>query len=575
MKKPKYINRIFLRITLIGYAGLLILLLVMDFMMIQNSREEREREMLSALEQSGERIGNEIRSMNNYLYGVYEENENFRALAEGASGSEEYEYAYRLNNSLRIYQATGEWMDGYYLAYGGEKEPQWLYHNNRSDEFPEINNEIKELAMNYIRSGRVTEYASFRYEGASGEIYWVTLYKRQKAILIGINYLDKYIRHLEGSDLGFIDLMFYTADSYESGEKEALHRWEKELGQISGTELCLQKESEYLIGSRIDSREIWILATADASWAQNLSAAEAILLLITLASIVAVIIFYRQMVRILIRPMYRLVDVMEQIRNGSSRQIPDLQMPYYELNLVNVILRNMVDELRSEKLKHYEETISRKEAELQFLQLQLNPHFYLNCLKTLNAMAADRGLQDMQELILQISVYLRYLLSVGRRTVTLREELEFTGNYIALQRLLSDRKIEIETEIEEGIGECEVPILCVQTFVENSVKYASKDLLNQTLRLRIEIHRLQMEGGEALDITVSDNGQGYPEERLADLNARDRYSAENVGINNLKKRCNLLYGEAAEYSFYNMEGAVSELILPVKQGGVDENLIGG
>ena len=78
---------------------------------------------------------------------------------------------------------------------------------------------------------------------------------------------------------------------------------------------------------------------------------------------------------------------------------------------------------------------------------------------------------------------------------------------------------------------------------------------------------LETEDGRFLDICVRDNGAGYSEALLQQIN--DRPQAENgstdnigVGIRNLQRRCELHFGGRAEYNFYNEGGAVSELILP-------------
>ena len=63
----------------------------------------------------------------------------------------------------------------------------------------------------------------------------------------------------------------------------------------------------------------------------------------------------------------------------------------------------MVSEIEKQKMLSYEETIEKQKAQMQYLQLQLKPHFYLNGLKTLNALTLARDWEKSQELILHIS----------------------------------------------------------------------------------------------------------------------------------------------------------------------------
>ena len=84
------------------------------------------------------------------------------------------------------------------------------------------------------------------------------------------------------------------------------------------------------------------------------------------------------------------------------------------------------------------------------------------------------------------------------------------------------------------------------------------------------VQLLQTEDGVFVDIMVSDNGSGYPENILEEINADAQKGIRSVGINNLKRRCALIYEGKAEYNFYNGSGAVSELILPgVNPGGLE------
>ena len=86
------------------------------------------------------------------------------------------------------------------------------------------------------------------------------------------------------------------------------------------------------------------------------------------------------------------------------------------------------------------------------------------------------------------------------------------------------------------------------------------------MEIRVEVVCLENEKGRFLDIRVRDNGAGYQPELLEQLNHREinLEVSEHVGIENLKARCRLLFGEEAECFFMNQGGAVSEVILPAR-----------
>ena len=104
----------------------------------------------------------------------------------------------------------------------------------------------------------------------------------------------------------------------------------------------------------------------------------------------------------------------------------------------------MVQEIKEQKMQVYEEKLNRRDAELQLMRTQLNPHFYLNGLKTLNAMAADAGMTSMQELILRISDFLRTMLYMKESVVDAEQEIKITENYLELQKILLTGKLHIK-----------------------------------------------------------------------------------------------------------------------------------
>lgn len=109
-----------------------------------------------------------------------------------------------------------------------------------------------------------------------------------------------------------------------------------------------------------------------------------------------------------------------------------------------------------------------------------------------------------------------------------------------------------------------VPLLSVQAFVENSIKYAYQE--GSSLLIRITVSSCGDEKDRKIRLTVSDNGPGYSEEALLKLNELEpgRFIPEKTGIHNLLNRMNIIYGDRASWRFYNTEegGAAAELLIP-------------
>ena len=178
------------------------------------------------------------------------------------------------------------------------------------------------------------------------------------------------------------------------------------------------------------------------------------------------------------------------------------------------------------------------------------------------ALAQEKQTDRIQELILNLSKHLRYLLQAEQETVLLHKELEFVQNYVELQKHITGRPVFCTITSEERVRDWKVPMLAVQTFVENSIKYARLGGGSIPLEIQITAECLETEEGNYLDLIIRDNGHGYPEDILEEINGDPKVGIRSVGINNIKRRCQFLYGEKAEYRFENEDGAVSELVLP-------------
>ena len=229
------------------------------------------------------------------------------------------------------------------------------------------------------------------------------------------------------------------------------------------------------------------------------------------------------------------------VRKGSTKQIAAFHQGF------NRMLDN-IQAAESESNKHRMDAV---QAQLQYLQLQIRPHFYLNCLKNINSLAAMHENQKIQDLVIFLSDYFRYSFQDTRSFVSLQEELEAVQSYTNLCQLL-DNSISLEFDVESDVlsGKC-LP-LSILTFLENSVKHRQ----NKHSVVRISAKMFLTEDGDPYNlVTIEDNGKGFSEEMLDYLNSADPtkliYRKDRIGIANVRYRLWLFYKEKASLSFEN------------------------
>lgn len=156
--------------------------------------------------------------------------------------------------------------------------------------------------------------------------------------------------------------------------------------------------------------------------------------------------------------------------------------------------------------------------------------------------------------------------------VRVEEELLEVQAYCRIYSLKGGVPIVLNVEALDEMMEYRIPVLTIQTFVENSIKHGRKEEFLLNIRVQVFVADKEMPG--RLCIRISDNGPGYPEKLLARLNrsiSEFEYKSEHVGIDNLKYRIYLLCGKDVSYRFYNspLGGAVTELFI---EGITDEHI---
>lgn len=303
----------------------------------------------------------------------------------------------------------------------------------------------------------------------------------------------------------------------------------------------------------------------------------AILILIVAFGILTILVFiiFKMMSRFLLYPLKQIVNASELLisEKGETlsadeiirKETQERSIQLVELEKINEALGNLLDtkiHLENENLKRKQE---EEHAQLQYLQLQTRSHFFVNCLKSLYGMLESQQYNRMQRMILAFSNHIRYIFHDNMVLVTLREEIWEINDYYSIIAMDRERPVIIIQNIVENIYDCMVPPLVIQTFIENSMKYSGTSCKN--LQIVVTGEKTILENKERIKLKITDNGEGFTYHVLEKLNSSEDYSYEqyHVGINNLKRRLQLLYHQDYSIHFYNdLEGGACVIMyLPV------------
>lgn len=187
---------------------------------------------------------------------------------------------------------------------------------------------------------------------------------------------------------------------------------------------------------------------------------------------------------------------------------------------------------KKQEIEHLKWEGAIKDFELNKLKSQLNPHFVFNALNSIRALI-DEDPQKAKTATTQLSNILRNSLLADRnKTVSLSEELKTVNDYLNLEKIRYEDRLNILMDVEPAIMPFQVPPMMIQTIVENAVKHGiSKQVGKGFIQIRARPLR------DLLEVQIKNSGRlGYG------------VSPTGFGILNTKQRLELLYGSSNGFS---------------------------
>lgn len=224
--------------------------------------------------------------------------------------------------------------------------------------------------------------------------------------------------------------------------------------------------------------------------------------------------------------------------------------------------------LRDTSSREYRMQMLRKEAELNELQNQINPHFLYNTLESIRGEALLEGADEIADMTEALGSFFRYSISRKRSIVTLEEEIKNVQNYFLIQKFRFGDRINMSVDIEdEAINKLLIPKLTVQPVVENAIFHGLETWI-ETGQINISIGKTD----QRLVIVVSDDGKGMKEDVVLKLNERldkgidwERDESENskrgIALDNVNQRIKLKFGEKYGLHIYSTLNLGTDVVI--------------
>lgn len=204
---------------------------------------------------------------------------------------------------------------------------------------------------------------------------------------------------------------------------------------------------------------------------------------------------------------------------------------------------HMAGEMKHLVQQQYENGIRVKNAELNALQAQINPHFLYNTLELINWKAMENDCTEIVEISQELARFYRLTLGSGHSMVPLRDEVEHISRYLSIQNFRFAQEIRAVIDVPEDCLSLFIPRLTLQPLVENSVLHGflPREEASEGENI-ISLKAVKTEN--VLLLTLQDNGIGMTQDALDGILSEDRVDCgKHFGIMNIQQRLRMLYGK--------------------------------
>ncbi|MFP5108776.1 sensor histidine kinase [Neobacillus sp. C211] len=241
------------------------------------------------------------------------------------------------------------------------------------------------------------------------------------------------------------------------------------------------------------------------------------------------------------KPIIKLVNAMNEVgENNLNVSIETERID--EIGLLEKRFSSMVFRINELINKEYKSEIETRNAQFMALQAQINPHFLYNTLQLVGGMAVTHKANEIYSVISALSDMFRYITGKQGNMVLIDREIEHIKNYLYIQNMRFEGKVQTDLYIEEGTEGYTIPMLTIQPIVENVFNHGFEQKKG-LWKLSIDVQKVF----DDIEITITDNGVGIPEEKLDDLMEQMKgipYSLNtkgSIGIKNVAARIRLYF----------------------------------
>lgn len=422
---------------------------------------------------------------------------------------------------------------------------------NRMDLVYQSNLRLNELSQALTDvQGDMTEYLNSKNTDALEEYYRsVQNYSRQTELLndvISSSAFGRMERSIKNLSESYLELTSQTVEAKRGRNVEKYNAlYEKTLELYEYIDAYIYSLNNERFSANSVNYEALSISLKSLEFVSNL-----ILVTVIISNVVLIMILTRSITR----PLKHLASAADEVAKGNLdiELLPicsddEVGIVSGAFNTMIVSIREYIEKVtksmeleRQMKERELLMETHLKDAQLKYLQAQINPHFLFNTLNAGAQLAMMEGADRTYEYIQNMAEFFRYNVKKNNETVTLAEEIELVDNYIYILNVRFSGEIHFEKHVDERYMGRLVPSMILQPIVENSVNYGIRNI-DWEGKIVLSVFAKD----NMLCISIRDNGIGMSQEKIdkimrSGLKEADLSKDSNgVGLDNVIGRLKL------------------------------------
>ncbi len=369
------------------------------------------------------------------------------------------------------------------------------------------------------------------------------------------------------------EVLYSSRQGFEGLTKDYLHSEDKFQS------FALDGKQYYAAKRYVEALQSWIILYIPQSAMRSGDGYKAIFALAVIAGLITLCFLAYFLIRLILGKLTKLTQAMDSVKRGNLETAlavcgtDEVDRLALDFNAIVKRIRELIDNLK-------ESGKSEKEAIYKALENQMNPHFLCNALDMVRVTAEKEKQPEIANIVGRLMNTVVYNISTKEKFISLKEELKNASDFVELHNLLKARKVEIhmhvDGEMNQRLEQYRILKFVLQPLVENAIKHGFGKKQGECC-IFINARR----NGEAVMLTIEDNGTGISEPRMREikeylnLNHKDytlRTSGNGIGLRNIHERLVINHGTGYGLEIESCPGIGScvTLTVPVIRGECHE-----